>query len=114
MEQQATRQLRCRLDSTEKLTRGERVAELNEKVLEENASFESVKKEHNGIVGDWKSEMATLLDEIKHGELRSVDCTEAYDFTQNRVVVTRNDTGEVVEERQMTSEDRQTRMQVVD
>jgi len=104
--------LKCVLTDREKLERGERAAEIEMKINVEEEEYREVRKEYREKLKGLKAERYLLLDEIRNGEERPVECTVREDYARDMVMVVRNDTGEVVEERPMTAEDRQQRLAV--
>lgn len=58
-----------------------------------------------------KTEQSSLAKELdKGGELRNVKCETTIDIAHNLFVCIRNDTGEVIESRELTEKERQGRM----
>lgn len=65
------------------------------------AQFQSKIKEH-------EAEISSLFERINTGwEMQSVACREVKDFATGSVIVFRDDTEEMIEERAMTAEERQ-------
>ena len=69
-------------------------------------------KIHNLNIKDCKDSIADLSEKIQSGfEEKSVSCRVEFDHARDMVFIIRTDTDEVVEERLMTEEERQTELQ---
>ena len=78
--------------------------------------IEKDKKEETKILNlnikDCKESIADLSEKIESGfEEKTVPCRVKFDHTRDMVFIIRTDTDEVVEERPMTEEERQTELQ---
>jgi hypothetical protein len=86
--------------------------EIVEHVLRE----ESLENQKRIVSGDLTSQIKTerkakreKSKQLRDGFIyKGIDCSEAMDFERNIVVVTRDDTGENIDERAMRAEERQT------
>jgi len=100
--------LPCELGEKDKAEAADRLA----KALEQAESFAL---EHKSVTGGFKSRTGALNEQIhrlmvnvRDGvEMRSIDCELRLNYTKLTATLVRKDTGEVVEERPMTSEEKQ-------
>ena len=100
--------LPCELGEKDRAEAADRLA----KALEQ---AESLALERKSVTGDFKSRLGALNERIhrlmvnvKNGvEMRSIDCELRLNYTKLTVMLVRKDTGEMVEERPMTSEEKQ-------
>lgn len=78
-------------------------------------SLTALQDEKNAAVAGWnkgikevRTEIKTLVSELdSKKQLRTVKCFDNPDYKQNKIDTVRTDTGDVVETRAMTAEDRQ-------
>jgi hypothetical protein len=101
-------ELPCKLSVDEHTKISERLAA----AIAVRTELETNKKENarkfTDDIAATKRQIATLRDEVeKHEQMRVVECVEEQDFAANKVVVTRKDTGETIEERAMQPEERE-------
>ncbi len=59
-----------------------------------------------------EKKMKTALAEIAKGTASEVECTQEINWLTGKVIVTRNDTEEIVEEREVNEDDKQTRAEL--
>lgn len=68
----------------------------------------------NGIIKDLESQAAKLCDTVKTGhEPQPVRCVETYDYKAQKVIVTRDDTDELVSTRPMSKDELQQGMEEI-
>lgn len=101
-----TRLLSFTLTDEEKSARGLEAANLNHKVAEKTIEKKIAVDEFSAMIKDLTARRNTLLNQIKTGtEKRDVECTEVKNFDANKVEYWFD--GEKLEERDMTTFDRQ-------
>lgn len=108
-------ELRCDLTLEEQRLKGVQLAEQEHKIAE----LEDKMKLQNEIIKKEIKAITTALgensQEIRQGwELRQVKCQMTYDYSRATVVTVRIDSGEVVDERAMNQDERQTTFYVED
>ena len=70
--------------------------------------LKSVKKQYDSRISVSEEAIKSNAEKLRSGyETRKIDCTVDKNFDTNEVVVTRVDTGEIVERRTMSAEERQ-------
>ena len=104
-----------------KLTEAELLAKSDElaSAVDELASLEGEKKNTNKYLGDEikevKLNIGNLAFEIRDkAEVRDVSCTEVPDYKLGTMAIVRNDTGETVEHRVMSEEERQHKLELME
>ena len=104
-----------------KLTNEELLAKSDElaSAVNEKASLENGKKDnakHYGeLIKESDSTICSLAFEIKlKAELRDVSCSEVPDYKLGTMAIVRDDTGETVEHRVMTEEERQRKLELLE
>ena len=76
---------------------------------ESNAALKSAQTQIKSEIAKHEADVTSLAEKIRSGfEMRYVECEETKDFLSGTFTVTRKDTGEIVTERPLTSEERQT------
>ena len=108
-------ELRCDLTLEEQRLKGVQLAEQEHQIAE----LENKMKLSNEITKKQVKDITTALSkntqEIRQGwELRQVKCQMTYDYPRATVVTVRIDSGEVVDERAMNQDERQTTFYVED
>ncbi len=108
-----TRPLPVQLTQEETAKKGEELALL----YQQRRALEERKKDSVGLInGQLKiieEEMASLFKAISAGEEdRDVDCSNNKDFDKGIVNFYRTDTGELLESREMTDQERQAEMEL--
>ena len=108
-------ELRCDLTLEEQRLKGVQLAEQEHKIAE----LENKMKLSNQVIKEEIKEITTALSkntqEIRQGwEFRQVKCQMTYDYSRATVVTVRIDSGEVVDERAMNQDERQTTFYVED
>lgn len=110
-----TRRLYCPLTDGEKMIRGNELAsrmEERERIEDEFTGVKQTFKERLTGVSNAITELKQIV--LEGREKREVECFTVNDFENDRVVVRRLDTNEVVEQRRMTPEERQAFLPLVD
>jgi hypothetical protein len=103
-----TRTLPCKLTPAELDQRRDRLVELTLKETEAEQAKKDAAKAHNTAIAEIKSEAKEVSLEIHdRAELREVEVRREKDFVQGFENVIRCDTGEVVEIRALTPQERQ-------
>lgn len=107
----STRELRCDLTPAEQQQRAEELAaklgELDRAEEEKKASAQA----HSKRITELRARVKELGRAVAaRAEWRHIECEELVDRSRGEVRVTRKDTGEVIETRPWTSEDRQLRL----
>lgn len=113
MSRNIVRPLRCTLTEEEVNDRGRTVAQLTEALFDAERSLEREKeasknavKEAEAIVLGRKAELSAAARVVREREeLRPVECVETMHRAERRCVVTRMDTGEVIERRPLSDDD---------
>lgn len=82
---------------------GQQMAEARSKQVGLENDLKTITQQHKAKIQEQSSvvDSKSMLLMAKY-DYREVACTEKYNYTTERVVVTRNDTGETVEDRRMT------------
>lgn len=82
---------------------GQQMAEARSKQVVLENDLKTITQQHKAKIQEQSSvvDSKSMLLMAKY-DYREVACTEKYNYTTERVVVTRNDTGETVEDRRMT------------
>lgn len=89
-------------------------AEHSRKVHIEN-DFDSVKKQYQTDLKRAEAEISSIAERLNTGwEMRRVECVETKDWRTGTITLVRKDTGEIVEERAMTGEERQAELALKD
>lgn len=103
-----TRNLKCELTEGELLAYGKEMAEEEKKVEEAEEEKATVTKALGERI-KYHSQMARNKAKlINNGyEYREVACDQTFDYPRGLVTITRKDTGDVIEERAMTADERQ-------
>ena len=106
-----TKPLSVRLTDEEVLKYGRDAARAMADGLSIEKQFESVKKDYKARLDEQASIVSKLSPRIHSGiETRDVECEEIKNWTKGTVVVTRLDTGEIVESRPMREDEKHMEM----
>lgn len=98
------RTLKVPLTEKELLECGQKLAAAQQRVVELEAELKAFKDTINGKMSEAESVMTCQSRLISQKyDYRKVECTVIKNWTTGTCVVTRNDTGEIVENRKMTS-----------
>lgn len=107
-EKEVTRQLPVKLTSEEQQQFIQKTYALRRQVKEERAAKAEAVKEHNRRIREFQKELEETEDLLAAGEQeKACECKESWNYSAGMVITTRNDTGEMVEERPMTDDERQ-------
>lgn len=99
------------IDGTLSKKKYDRIVEALGEVKDKKANLAEISKEKRDAISEIVDEIEVLRKQIGDGtEDRLVRCISQKDFRANKVRVIRTDTREVVEEREMTADDRQETM----
>lgn len=114
MQESFTKLLPCKLTEVEKVTRGR---ELASKMEESEQVALQAKEAHTAFKGRLEG-FAAVIDDLKRivldgTERREVECFYHKDFENSTVLTIRTDTGEEVDSRRMTPEERQEMLPMV-
>lgn len=111
MERKVDNTLKCLLTQDEILKAGEAIAKDLSDITGLENELASVSKAIKSKIQECQSRIdrSRILISNKY-EYRTVICTEVKDFSKCTVTVTRDDTGEQVESRAMTADERQTKL----
>jgi len=107
-EEKTTRLVRYRFSDEEKQIFGEELANAHALRNAAQHDLDTVKKQIGARVTEADGIIASCVEKIRSGfEMRREPCTVIKDFSVCSFVVTRDSTGEVLEERTLTSEETQ-------
>ena len=103
--------LPVKLTDAERMKRGIENGEIQEKIRKSEEEFAEMKRNHAGEIKEMQSKCRTLGEAARTGaEDRMVDCKRVHDYQTCRITVFRTDTGAMIEDRPMTSVERQMRL----
>jgi hypothetical protein len=103
-----TRTLRCRLTERELLERGHRLASLHAEISSLEDARRSSASEYKSQIDLAEAQLSAIAREVRSGaQERQVEVRREKDFDRNVEEVIRLDTGEVVETRALTPQERQ-------
>lgn len=103
-----TRQLRCKLTDEELLAAGERLAELLDNFRQAVSDRESVVKQYKAKEAELEAEIESQQILVRNkSEIRKVPCVNVLDYTDVHCWVTREDTGEIIVDRKLTEDEKQ-------
>lgn len=104
-----TEQLTCQLTHDEHRQRGVELADCLGKIGKEQSRQDSIKASMKSDMAALEAKRDRLSYEVQRGEeLRDVEVEETADFKLGKVFRIRTDTGEVMGERKLLEEERQT------
>jgi hypothetical protein len=106
------RSLRCLLTQEELLAAGEKLAELLDNLRRAESERESVSKQYKAREAELAAQIESqqLLVRNKSG-YRMVDCVNVLDYTDAKCLVTRTDTGEIIVDRKLTEDEKQSTLE---
>lgn len=114
MQESVTKMLPCKLTEVEKVTRGRELASTMEEKDQLQLKIEESKSEFKTKVQGLDLKIEELKRIVLDGtERREVECFYHKDFENNSVLTVRTDTGEEVDSRRMTAEERQEMLPMV-
>jgi hypothetical protein len=103
-----TRLLQVPLTQEEQLVAGKKLAEAVRTLVNVQAQAKSAASQFKAKIDEQQAKINGLQCLISDGyELRNIQCLNVMDYTDVIVRVTRNDTGEIVEERKLTEDEKQ-------
>lgn len=103
-----TRLLQVPLTQEEQLAAGKKLAEAVRTLTNCQAQAKSAASQFKAKIDEMQAKINGLQILISDGhELRNVPCVNVMDYTDVKVIVTRTDTGEIVEERRLTEDEKQ-------
>ncbi len=103
-----TRILKVMFPVKERLGIGDQMANAIRNIKQAQDELKSVKAQYDSKIKQFEAEVANLSERLNSGwEMRSVECAEIKDFRMGNVFVRRTDTGDYIEERAMTFQERQ-------
>lgn len=106
-----TRELRCKLTPEEREARLQSLLKAGEEVDKLTAAFLETRREHRLAVTALHEEEVKLRGALReNAEAREIECQWDMDFELKRAVLTRTDTGEVLESRSLTPTELQQRL----
>ncbi len=105
------RLLRVELTEKEKLELGKNIADRLQAAAELQSNLDTVRKEIQADIQAAEAECASAAAKLRSGyETRPVPCQMTTDYDIGSVTVTREDTNEVIERRELRDDERQTEM----
>lgn len=103
--------LPCQLTDEERLNFGDMMATASQDVDAAESTKKSAVKQLNYEIQEAKTERDRLARIVNsRTEYRDVTVSVRYDYESGKVIKTRTDTGEIIEDRWMTDEEKQTSM----
>jgi len=103
-----TRMLRVALTQEELLTAGDKLAELLDNHRQAVSARESLTKQYKAKESELDAQIESQQILVRNkSELRKVICQSVMDYTDVRAYTTRLDTGEIIEDRKLTEDERQ-------
>ena len=113
MSQTKTMALECTLTQDEQIDRSKKLARKLSEGEALEAELDTFKTDMKRRMKKVTAEVSELRQAIQTGsEVRAVRVIEEFDYVRGKAIVTRCDTGEVVIERELTDEERQTRLPI--
>ena len=103
---------KCRFDLTdeEKMELGQRAARELQSLQQAEESKKEIDAQLKGTIEGHRAQALSFSRTLNNGyEYRDAECDERFDWESGMVIVTRCDTGERVDARPMTTEERQSR-----
>jgi len=102
--------LPCKLTSSEFVERAQALAQTTADIASEESRADSLKKQLNAKMAELEAKRQALSAVVQRGEeFRDVACEYTRDFDAGVVYTLRKDTGEIMDERPMRAEERQTK-----
>ena len=109
------RSLRCQLTQTELLAAGEKLADLLDTLRCTTGERENVTKQYKAKEAELEAQIETQQLLVRNkSEIRTVDCLNVLDYTDVKCIVTRLDTGEIIVDRKLTEDEKQSTMEFDD
>ena len=114
-ENTVTRTLRVVLSDAELLEAGKAMADAQERLSHLEGELDDYKKQSKSDMTMAETQRAREGDKLSTGhEQRPVECTEVLNFKTGRVVVTRNDTRDIVDDRAMLETEKQLGLSIME
>jgi len=105
------RRCRVELQDKEKIELGRLMADSQERVAESEANAKSAAAQYKGEIELAKADFGRACSLVRAGyEERQVECERVFDYVKGEARVTRLDTGEVIEQRPLTEDEKQSEM----
>ena len=102
------RMLKCNLTEKELLEAGAALASKLDDLKTCQAECDSIKKGYKAKEAEIEAQITTLQIKVRNKyEIRSVDCENVQDFVKLECFVTRKDTGEEIQRRKLTEDEKQ-------
>jgi hypothetical protein len=106
------RSLRCQLTQEELLAAGEKLAELLDNLRGAESARESVVRQYKAKEAELAAQIESQQLLVRNkSEIRTVDCVNVLDYTDVRCIVTRLDTGEIIVNRKLTEDEKQSTLE---
>jgi len=103
-----TRLCKCELTQEELLKYGEEQADAQTRLLDLESELKQYKEEHKGRVANAEGTIHRCMSLIRSKyQHRDTVCERVFDYDNGTITVTKKDTGEVVEEREMNKDEQQ-------
>jgi hypothetical protein len=100
--------LRYTFTQAERQEFGDSMAQAVAGIEREQDQLKQVKKDFESRIADHEGNMKRCAERLRSGyEFRPVECEKVLDFKLGNAIITRTDTGEIVEERPLTDDERQ-------
>jgi hypothetical protein len=107
-ERKFNRLLKVSFSPPEKIEMSEQIANAIRNLKKAQDDLASVAAQFKSEIKKFEGEIASLAEKVNSGwEMRNIPCREVKDFSVGAVLVFRDDTQELIEERAMTAEERQ-------
>ena len=105
-ERKFSRLLKVLFSPPEKIEMSEQIASAIRDLKKASDDLGTVKAQFQSKIKEHEAQIASLCERINSGwEMRSIPCREVRDYSIGAVVVFRDDTQEMIEERAMTAEE---------
>lgn len=109
------RSLRCQLTQDELLAAGEKLADMLDALRCTTSERENVTKQYKAKEAELEAQIETQQLLVRNkSEIRTVDCENILDYTDVKCIVKRLDTGEVIVDRKLTEDEKQSTMEFDD
>lgn len=113
MDEVYTKTLTVKLTADEIKAYGEELASLCDKIAEEEEDKRLANKNASDRIRGLQQKVTAITPRIQDGEeIRAVECDVDMDYDSYTVTISRQDTGEVVEVRPMTEEEKQPELEM--
>ena len=107
-EKMITRILRVGFDGKETVQLAEQMANAYRNLNRTQDELASVTAQYKSKIKQIEAGIATVAEKLNtKWEMRSIECVERWDYITGNIEIFRNDTGEKIDERAMTGEERQ-------